>query len=109
MSELTAKDAPKDKDDILLSDEYDSFEDWMECFLETHDVCGAKHFKHYGCYFYNEDCDDPNWHDCYWLDMDCDGDPLEDLLDEYDWELEDQKDEYYWELEDQELKEMRQR
>ena len=71
---------PEDKEDEDPRDEYGNFKDWLVCYLETYSECGARHSEHYDCYYSNEDCDDPNWHDCFWFGIDC----YEEPQDEYE-------------------------
>ena len=58
-------------------DEFESFADWLACYQETYEECGASHSKHYDCYLYDIGCDDPNWYDCFWYGTtygaDCEG------------------------------------
>ena len=51
--------------------DYESFEDWLQCYQETYDECGAKHSDHWDCYMLNSDCEDPFWYDCFWYDTNC--------------------------------------
>lgn len=51
--------------------DYESFEDWLHCYQETYDECGAKHSEHWDCYMLNDGCDDPFWYDCFWYDENC--------------------------------------
>ena len=60
-------------DEIESDDDFESFEDWLACYWETYEECGARHSEHYDCYVYDDGCDDPNWYDCFWYGTNCDG------------------------------------
>ena len=64
-------------EDKSTSSDYESFEDWLECYTETYETCGARHSDHYNCYWSNEGCEDPTWHDCFWYGTGCEEEPVD--------------------------------
>ena len=44
-----------------------TFEAWLTCWTETDSMCYDEDptGEYSNCYNYNENCEDPNWYDCY--------------------------------------------
>ena len=45
-----------------------SFDDWLYCWVYTSSMCYDEDpYGYYSsCYNYGENCEDPNWYNCYW-------------------------------------------
>lgn len=57
--------------ELVIRDDVTSFSEWLECYRETYETCGADHSAHYDCYWNNSGCEDPTWHDCFWYSTGC--------------------------------------